>query len=773
MDDHVRDDDVDESKSDTTSTAPVKSDSLSMGQQRLILNHEVGKHFRRKAARYQKRRKLHETLYKLRWSLQPLISGQPMLASTDTLLADIHEKEGDDKEDQELVLPLAPPPSPVDVPREMMPEESPQRCNRQNDSDWGHDADEPKNVMTETFLNRMADRPHVLSEARRRRLETRRRERRMAEKLTAEGKSRDEIERLLRGGGANCVRGQADESSNLNDTEPEVNASAYLSHVRPKESEAYEVIFQLYQDSSAGTVDHADLRGLLSDLGFRPCNEEERQLVVNVLLEVHSLEVDFTTLVKHVIPKIRVGLAEARRPQILELFYDADTDNSGSLSVEEFVFILHRSGYYPTPSDVETAVLELLPDAKNRIQNMHGELLMSANILQLSHVRALAPILQERAGYNRVLQSYLLAEELCLHEEIRLLWHEALVDCRNAFFNLLDVNQTLLPVESLVLVLVEIDLIPKQGNVRQVLQALVEEELQGTDDKRFVEFFQCLRILSRIRAKECERVCEVFCKNDSDGTNGLSLAECLKCLEECGIKARNARESSRIMHLVDEFDADGSGELELTEFLGLVKFVAVRIHKMRQRDQADIAASYGWSQEMFDDMRMAFLAADDNMDRSLNKIQLASCLTKIRPNWRASKTSDLLQEMGLMHTGFEVNVDLFQLLDVVRFMDRRMGHWDIASSVGLDSESQDQFIASWLKLEPDWEEDMVPIQVLIDATQGAPGYPKRMARIQELINAGNTKLNFIQYIMIMRRAYHASTNVEEKRALQLSLTRDR
>lgn len=759
-DDSDNDDSEDEEPDyDSASAAPLDSDSLSLGQKRLILNRGVGRHFRRKAARYQKRRNFQENLYKLRWSLQSLFPGQAVNTSTDLPFSSTHEQGEAEKEEQELRPPPAPPSSPVDWPKV---DEARQERTIQHDSDSEDHAVDRKTEVTKSFMERMQNRRHVLSESRRRRLETKRKEQRMAEKQKTDGNEQDGTDRTLGGSDTPRPRVQNDESQDSAEQMRDVDIRAILSKIRGKEAYTYRIIFNMYDNSSTGMVDYADLQGLLADLGFHPRNEEERNLVVKVLHGVHSLEVDFTTLVEEIIPKIRVGLAEAREPGIRDLFTSADTDNSGSLSVQELVFILHRSGFYSTPSDVVTAIKELLPDARRLAETMDGHILTDANCLRLNHVRVLAPILQERAGYDRVFQSYVIAEDLCLDEEARLLWRETLVDCRNAFFAQLGANEKYLPVRKMLYVLIEIDLIPKQGNVRQVLDMLIDEELQHADEKSFVDFPQCVNILGKIRAKECERVCEIFRKNDSDRTNGLSLVECLKCLQECGIKAMNAKESARLMNVVDEFDADGSGELDLTEFLGLVKFVSLRMRKMRRRDQADLAASYGWHQEVFDSMRSAFLEADSNLAQRLNETQLAVCLQKLRPNWRRERTVDVLKEMGLLRATALVSVDLFQLLDLVRFLDRRMKHLDVAYSIGLDQESQEQFIASWLKMGPDWEEDMVQIEVLVEALKHSPGFPKRMGRVQELINAGNSKLNFAQYVLIMRRTYTVNTNAEEK-----------
>lgn len=530
----------------------------------------------------------------------------------------------------------------------------------------------------------------------------------------------------------------------LEDTE--VNVTEFLSNIKPKEAQAYQAI--LRQLCSNRKVDKADLQKVLSELGFRPRTPEEREILRKILAEIESLEVDFDDVVQTIIPNVRTQFAELRGPGLLDLFTEADEDKSGNLSVEELLAVLQRSGFFPQNKEVAETLMEVIPGAKNH-QNMEGKLLMDRVSISLSYFKVVGPLLQERSECQRLQMELQIAEELSLDAEERQLWQDSLLDLWEAFYRFSDDR---LEVDRLPLVFMDTELLPKHGSLRSFLCSMAEAELAKSERSKVdrLDLRQCLKILSKIREKECQRVIDVFNHNDSDSTNGLSLEECQKCLEDCGIKAKE-EESEFITCLIDEYDLDESGELELEEFLRMVKFVTSRLRRRRLRQQADLALEYGWGAEEFDFMRLNFMLADKEMDGNIRDDEIAWSVSQLRAEWPPEDTKLILREMGLVTWNSSISVDLAGFLKVMNYVDLRLKHRRIGSLLGLEKEAVDNFCSVWWSMKP--QNDMVPISTLVEVIKQLPGYAKKLAKLQEVINEGAERINFQKYCMVMRRSY--------------------
>lgn len=530
----------------------------------------------------------------------------------------------------------------------------------------------------------------------------------------------------------------------LEDTE--VNVTEFLSNIKPKEAQAYQAI--LRQLCSNRKVDKADLQKVLSELGFRPRTPEEREILRKILAEIESLEVDFDDVVQTIIPNVRTQFAELRGPGLLDLFTEADEDKSGNLSVEELLAVLQRSGFFPQNKEVAETLMEVIPGAKNH-QNMEGKLLMDRVSISLSYFKVVGPLLQERSECQRLQMELQIAEELSLDAEERQLWQDSLLDLWEAFYRFSDDR---LEVDRLPLVFMDTELLPKHGSLRSFLCSMAEAELAKSERSKVdrLDLRQCLKILSKIREKECQRVIDVFNHNDSDSTNGLSLEECQKCLEDCGIKAKE-EESEFITCLIDEYDLDESGELELEEFLRMVKFVTSRLRRRRLRQQADLALEYGWGAEEFDFMRLNFMLADKEMDGNIRDDEIAWSVSQLRAELPPEDTKLILREMGLVTWNSSISVDLAGFLKVMNYVDLRLKHRRIGSLLGLEKEAVDNFCSVWWSMKP--QNDMVPISTLVEVIKQLPGYAKKLAKLQEVINEGAERINFQKYCMVMRRSY--------------------
>eukprot|EP00913_Durusdinium_trenchii_P000713 g664.t1 len=104
--------------------------------------------------------------------------------------------------------------------------------------------------------------------------------------------------------------------------------------------------------------------------------------------------------------------------------------------------------------------------------------------------------------------------------------------------------------------------------------------------------------------------------------------------------------------------------------------------------------------------------------------------------------------MRLVSWNSSVSVDICGLLKVLNYVDIRMKHRQIGTILGLDKEAVDNFCSVWWSMHP--ESDTVAISTLVDVIKQLPGFPKKLAKLQEMINEGAERINFQKYCMVMR-----------------------
>jgi len=557
-----------------------------------------------------------------------------------------------------------------------------------------------------------------------------------------------------------------------------------MSKITYRDTQLYETIFNQHDEHSIGSIDLACVRAYLSDIGLRGRNQMERVAMNKIMEEIDTLEVNFKTLVQHIIPKVRVELAQLRRPHLLDLFKQADEDGSGDLSISEFLVVLDRSGIQPSLKLTTDTVVEVLPNDASEMRNANGQLLLEKNIINRYNFSILAPTLHERFECSRNQHKKALFEQLAFDADARELWQDGVVNAQAAFAHIAG-HDTVVNTSQLGKILIHVDLIPKSGNILELLRTLADEEWADAQKKteerkpifeeqvakplppknqkeqpkiveKTLDLSQCFRVLTKIREKEVQRLADFFSKHDKDSSQGLGIDEVLRCMEDVGIKPRPHKlqeDSAQLRELVEEYDEDGSGELELAEFLNMVKFVTGRLRRSRRREQKDHGKKLGFGRQERDELGDHFLEADNDLDNLLNDHQVAEVVSKMRPEWPRGDTTAILKEMKLMTWLQPASVDMLQLMDVMKFIDVRTRHRKVGEHLGLDQESTDQFCALWLSMKPG-DGDTVPFSYFMQAMKKLNLHNKKAVRIQEVLGDGvdgSLRIHFHQFLMVMRR----------------------
>lgn len=540
-------------------------------------------------------------------------------------------------------------------------------------------------------------------------------------------------------------------------------SKTYLSSVSPKDESLFRDILRRYTDSDA--IDQSDLRHFLEGVGFKPRSKAERDLMSQMLRSLDSLDIKFEVLFQEIIPAIRLGFAETRSAELSKRFHQADVDKSGTLSLSELLHILRWSGYFPKTQHVISAVTEVVPElAESLTASSSLSAILEKDILVPAQFHILAPLLEERSDSEYVQRRIEIAEAMDLDEHTQKLWGQALVDLQDVFLR--RAKNDYLPFQSLVHLAVDCGLVQHRGSgFRDKLQSIAAEEVslqlveEGYDlhdpsvvERAHFDFRQVLRIMTQIREIENELIADVFAATDSDCTNGLSVEECMDCLESCGIRATGKQMQEVIPRLVEEFDEDGSGELDLDEYLEFAKFVADRIRKMQHVGRMETAHKIGYGDDEYLRLWDAFVAADVDMDGMLEEQEMLQAVWGSRPEVTIDKDDvrAILKDQGIGYWKQEIRLSMNDFLYIMKDVDRLHFWRQLGIDAGIEKESVESFIFFWRSLNRNMKEDTVAAKELTKAVKTLPGGNVKMARVRTLQSLGIEAIDFAHFLQVMK-----------------------
>jgi len=439
---------------------------------------------------------------------------------------------------------------------------------------------------------------------------------------------------------------------------------------------------------------------------------------------------------------------------------------------------------------VVEGIVEHIPSANDTLRNMQGIYLIEKNIVTMQQFVRIAPILIERFQRDRVRRRLDIVLEFDISDDVQDIWGPGLVDLQDAYMKRLDSSGALMPVSLLHYVAVDVALLTRRGHgFREKLYKLAKHEIQqrfmevmgrapaesSEYDNAVLDFGQVLRILTNIRRQECDRIRRTFENTDNDNTNGLSLSECIDCLAALGTVAQSKREAKLIDDMMEEYDEDESGELDVEEFMGLVKFVADGLRKMRRSEIIDKANDIGYSEDDFDAMEDAFINADWNLDYACEESELQVALRTLRPKGDfAGKDVDiLLQDMGLKRlgggNGAKTKVGLWEFIQIARSVDLQKEHRDAGSKLGLDREAIDAFETIWNSLKPT-KEGLISPKDLQKALKKMPSNAPKISRLKDFMDNGLEEVSFPNFLLVMRRGYEKPVKGTQRLPTQHTMT---
>eukprot|EP00450_Noctiluca_scintillans_P019886 CAMPEP_0194536064 /NCGR_PEP_ID=MMETSP0253-20130528/74853_1 /TAXON_ID=2966 /ORGANISM="Noctiluca scintillans" /LENGTH=834 /DNA_ID=CAMNT_0039381939 /DNA_START=151 /DNA_END=2655 /DNA_ORIENTATION=- len=370
------------------------------------------------------------------------------------------------------------------------------------------------------------------------------------------------------------------------------------SMVRPtlKDRNAYQQKFEKYDADHSGHLDSTELRLCLCDLGLRGRSESERHAIKEILDSFEGETVDLELFVSDVVPAVRLALAELQEIRLRETFIEGDSDGSGMLSIDEAVRVLRLMGIFPSEAIVMEVICDVVPDAIEVSKTISGEWLIDRDILDLEKFVALIALLRERTE-REYLESFQALALTYLPGEEHDMWRHNLVELDEEFrrTGCDHVNYA-----QAMVILRNAGQLPRDTGVLPTIFA--EHATDGA-----VSFGALLQVISTLRKLDDHRLENLFevCGQE---TGSLTFVEAHRAMHQAG--ATGSEEIGEVEELLDEF-SDGSGRLVDTKGFALFcRFIGDRLHKVRVERARQLAASHGWSDAFFDELKTAFSVVD-------------------------------------------------------------------------------------------------------------------------------------------------------------------
>lgn len=464
-----------------------------------------------------------------------------------------------------------------------------------------------------------------------------------------------------------------DNRSSLDTGYQRVNSLLMLPDEKESEVERARMlkVFKKYDKDGSNTLDLAELKCCLADLGLKGRNEFERTEIRKVLRSVNVLELTFDEFMDSIVATVRKRLAEGGEKRLRALFNKADINGNGMLSVEETVQLLRLSGTYPDDDQVLGVLQTLLPAVAANAVSIEGNWIMTRDVLDFEAFCTMMRMLRERTEAETVRRFSTLCIMYDLSEHEQELWKSSLVDLHAYFLENCE-HQGKKPetinTHGYIYMLQDMGMYPKSRTVQNQLPQLVKASVNEVGE---ITFPAMLKVTELLQVQDNQRLLRIFLKHDVNNSAGLSLLECQRALAEAGCAAMTKEEEDAIINFIHEFDEDGSGEVDGDEFVNLVHFVSEKLHKHRREVERQTADRYGYDAMQLKQFRSVFRQLDQDGSHFLDMGEVNTAFDMLRRCQNGFDSTGVLTDLGFEPSDNEPKVDFLLFLKMMKAMDDR------------------------------------------------------------------------------------------------------
>jgi len=334
-----------------------------------------------------------------------------------------------------------------------------------------------------------------------------------------------------------------------------------------EERERIREAFNCYDVDGSGSLDTAELRGALADLGYCPQTREEKLQFSKILEDVDREgdgELDLKEFEQAVVRVMEV-LRNLQSVELLESFHLHDVDGTGSLCIDEVFDILPELGLAPRIDEEHDMIRQVV--AKQDVDH--------SNEIDFNEFEELLVEVRKRLHRMRRERRRNIIHQCDLDRQIVEVFKNEICELKDQFDCYDGDHSGFLDRGELTLLIADCGLGPKSRAEREEIQALIAAS--DTDHNAQVTFVEFLQLINGIRrlssARNREDLQKLFRRFDKDASGSMSIAECSRLLEQFGLSPKTQQEQRHIGVLLEAIDEDGNGSLDFEEFSHLCQRV--------------------------------------------------------------------------------------------------------------------------------------------------------------------------------------------------------
>jgi len=518
-----------------------------------------------------------------------------------------------------------------------------------------------------------------------------------------------------------------------------------------QDQQAFYRVFELYDTNGSNSLDQAELKHCLADLGLRGRNKEERDAIREVLWQIDKLEVGFYEFATKIVPEVRKALATLQHEKLQSQFAEADADHSGMLSVEETIKILRLMGTFPNQEQVCDAICDVVPNAVAIGKNLEGSWIMSRDILDIESFEGLMRLLQERTERERKEQARRIATSFGFGPEVIDTWESSIVGMHEAF---LRYGERKIPAADVTKVIRECGLMPRNQTISLSLLKGIKED---ADETGSVDFNTFIGIAQKLREHDRQFLLKVFDKHDYNNSQGLTLDEIYHALADAGIRPRTGHEAEELRALIDEFDEDCSGDADREEFIKLCQFVSEKLFRIQREVERQAGVKFGFTDKHFEELRQAFTTFDKDMSELLEGDEIAQAIELLQRNSGREDLNGAMQDLGFDTHGPGAKVCFLDFLKIMKNLEERESQRAYGKRLGFTESFVSQLRSLYRGLKPN-EEGQVLRDKIKPLLMERDLPTDRFAEIKRELEAHPITVGFEVFMRFMKKAVDAQVN---------------
>jgi len=437
--------------------------------------------------------------------------------------------------------------------------------------------------------------------------------------------------------------------------------------------------FQRYDEDGSGTLDAAELREALADLGYFPRSREEKRQLAQILLRRDTQTEGELTVAEFqgVVVDVMRTCRQALLIELGEQFQIHDEDGSGKLSKNEAYGILEDMDLAPRTTDERQLV-----DAAFALALGPGAEPSDDDEIDFAAYEAFTISVREGIGRHRRDRLHKITEDHELDRRIAQAFCHDLCEMKDRFDAVDSRGKGRLTPTEMSIFLSDCGIrstsADQNEKAKMIVSAANDDSHGGIAFVDSLSAILCIRKNARDNMRSFLR--ELFDRTDVDRSGCLSLQECSQMLGRLGCNPHTRAQQRHIAYLLDIADEDGSEEYDFEEFSVLFQHVLEMTERLSRRGECEMAERLDLTKQQVEEYREAFRVVDEEFTGSLKIADVRRLVDALRVPVSGDVLHEIVEEVDSDGSGVIEFSEFLQLMSLVE--QRRRASKGLGESAG-------------------------------------------------------------------------------------------